>query len=103
VVDHAARGTAPKDFLVVPQKYRGRRVEELFQLSVVGHPPARLELYFADPEEERSQPATVALTCGGTVVCDDVSRVENQISRTSLGPLGPWKGSSSSRLSRSPP
>jgi hypothetical protein len=78
IVDHAARGTAPKDFLVVPQKYRGRRVEELFQLSVVGHPPARLELYFADPEEERSQPATVALTCGGTVICDDVSRVENQ-------------------------
>ncbi len=75
VVDRVARGTAPKDFLVVPQKYRGRRLQDLFQVSVVGHSPARLELYFVD-DEEREQPAMVALTCGGSIVCDDIAAVE---------------------------
>ena len=76
IVDNKARGTAPKDFLVVPQRYRGRRLEELFQIHVVGHRPGRLELYFVDPEEEREQPAAVSITCGGTVVCDDVARID---------------------------
>ncbi|MBI4600944.1 MAG: ATP-binding protein [Planctomycetes bacterium] len=76
IVDRKARGTALKDFLVKPQRYRGARVEDLFQLSVVGHPPARLELYLVDPDAERDRPSAIALTCGGTVVCDDLSQLE---------------------------
>jgi hypothetical protein len=77
IVDRVARGTAPKDFLVVPQRYRGRRVDGLVQLSVPGHSPARVEVFIVDPEEARDAPPAVALTCGGAVVCDDISRIES--------------------------
>jgi histidine kinase/DNA gyrase B/HSP90-like ATPase len=78
IVDRVARGTAPKDFLVVPQRYRGRRLDGLVQFPVAGHAPARVEIFIIDPEEARDAPPTVALTCGGAVVCDDVSRLESQ-------------------------
>jgi len=74
-VDRVARGTAIKDFLVVPQRYRGRRLEDFVELPVAGFHPARLELYLVDPEEAREKPSSVALTCGGTVV---VSRREGR-------------------------
>jgi len=76
IVDHRARGKAPKDFLVVPQRYRGRRLTEIFQLYVAGVRSARLELYYVEPEAERERPPAVAVTCGGTVVCDDVASME---------------------------
>lgn len=76
IIDQKARGAAPRDFLVVPQRYRGRRIEELLQLQVVGHRPGRIELYFVDPAEERDQTPAISVTCGGTVVCDDVTRLE---------------------------
>jgi hypothetical protein len=44
------------------------------ELPVPGFSAARLEIYHAG--EEREEPPRVALTCGGTVVCEDLSRVE---------------------------
>jgi len=76
IVDRVARGTAIKDFLVVPQRYRGRRLEDFVELPVPGFGPARLELYLVDPEEAREKPS-VALTCGGTVVAEDISQLES--------------------------
>jgi len=39
---------------------------------VPGHEPARLELYYVTPDEDRD--GTVALACGGTFVLDDVAQ-----------------------------
>jgi hypothetical protein len=75
IVDHLARGSALKDFLVVPPRFRGKRIEEIGELQVPGYAPARIELYFVPPEEERH--ARVALTCGGSVVCDDLAALES--------------------------
>jgi hypothetical protein len=74
IVDRVARGKALKEFLVVPQRFRGNRIEELDELAVPGHSPVRLEIYFVPPSEER-RPA-VSLTCGGTIVCDDIAALE---------------------------
>jgi hypothetical protein len=74
MVDRLAQSAALKDFLVVPQRFRGRRLQHLSEVPVAGHSPARLELYYVGPEEER-RPA-VALTCGGTTVAEDLSRIE---------------------------
>ncbi|HVR74087.1 MAG TPA: ATP-binding protein [Planctomycetota bacterium] len=76
IVDKVARGRSLKDFLVVPERFRGRKVQDLFQLSVVGYAPARLEIYVVDPGEVRERPPTVAVTCGGTVVCEDIAALD---------------------------
>lgn len=74
MIDRLARTAALKDFLVVPQRFEGRRLPQFGELAVPGWPRALLELYLLDPEaESRSR---VALTCGGTVVCDDLAAVE---------------------------
>ncbi|MBN1441397.1 MAG: ATP-binding protein [Planctomycetes bacterium] len=74
IIDRVARGKAVKDFLVVPQRFQGRRLPQVDELAVEGRSPARVELYLVDEQEER--PARVSLCCGGTVVCEDLSQVE---------------------------
>jgi len=76
MVDRLAQRTDLKDFVVKPPRFRGRRLSDLGELAVPGFSPARLELYYLGQDEER-RPA-VALTCGGAVVCEDLSAIEGQ-------------------------
>jgi hypothetical protein len=72
--DRVARGRATKEFVVKPRAYLGIPLEELRVLAVPGHEDARLELYYVPPDEERA--GTVALSCGGTTVLDDIALVD---------------------------
>jgi hypothetical protein len=74
ILDRIARGLAPKDFLVVPRRFQGGRIGGLEELAVEGFSPSRLELYAVDSQDERR--GAVSLTCGGTVVCDDLGEVD---------------------------
>lgn len=74
IVDRIARGKALKDFVVRPKRFHGRRIQEVDRIAVPSFPDARLELYLAEATAEH--PGRVALTCGGTVVCEDVSAAE---------------------------
>ncbi len=76
IIDGVARGKSIKDFLVVPERFRGRRLEAFTSLPVAGWAAARVELYLVEAEEEPRRPPAVALTCGGSVVCEDLSRLE---------------------------
>ncbi|QDV05064.1 DNA mismatch repair protein [Planctomycetes bacterium Poly30] len=72
--DRISRGRARKEFLVQPQPYLGRPIEGLSELEVPGYESARLELYLISPEEDRR--GTVVLSCGGTVVLDDIAEID---------------------------
>ena len=76
VLDRLARGSTVKDFLVVPQRFHGRRVEAPTHVAVTGFSNATLELYLTEERDER--PAQVTLSCGGTVVCEDLGSIEGQ-------------------------
>jgi hypothetical protein len=74
MVDRLARSSALKDFLVVPHRFRGRRLGELGELPVPGHACAMIELYLVDSDADRR--AVVSLSCGGAVVCDDLGALD---------------------------
>ena len=74
--DRVARGRARKEFLVEPRPYLGRPLEEWRELEVPGFENARLELYHVAPEEERQ--GVVSLSCGGTVVMDDIAVIDGE-------------------------
>ncbi len=76
IVDGVARGNAIKDFLVVPERFRGRRLEDFTSLAVGGFSAARVEFYLVEAEVQARRPPAAALTCGGTVACEDISRLE---------------------------
>jgi len=76
ILDRMARGTALKDFKVVPQRFRGHSILKIPRLEIPGFSPARVELYFVEDAEDR-RPA-VALTCGGAVVNDDLAGLEGR-------------------------
>ncbi len=73
ILDRLARDSAVKDFLVVPQRFHGRRIEELERVAVSGFSDAVLELYIV--EEDGQDPGRVSLACGGTAVCDDLGSI----------------------------
>ncbi|MBI5851451.1 MAG: ATP-binding protein [Planctomycetes bacterium] len=81
--DRVARGRAVKEFVVLPQRFRGVAIEELEALAVPGHEDARVELYLVPAEDERR--GAVALCCGGTTVLDDLATVEGADALR-----GPW-------------
>ncbi len=72
--DRIARGTAVKEFVVRPQRFRGVPLAELRSLEVEGREEARLELYLVPADEERA--GVVVLSCGGTTVLDDVAEID---------------------------
>jgi hypothetical protein len=85
VRDRIARGTAQKEFPVVPQRFSGERLALPDELEVPGHAPLRVELYQARGAE---RPA-VQVACAGTVVADDLADL------AALGLAGePWSGCS---------
>jgi Histidine kinase-, DNA gyrase B-, and HSP90-like ATPase len=67
--DRMARGTAQKVRRVEPVRFPGARLPLPHELPVAGHPPARVELYLAPEDRE---PPRVSVSCGGTVVYDDL-------------------------------
>jgi hypothetical protein len=71
VRDHMARGLAQKQFTVTPRRYEGIRIDVPEELDVLGHPPARIELYLSRGAE---RPA-IQLACAGTLVGDDLGDV----------------------------
>jgi hypothetical protein len=74
LIDRIARGRALKEISVRPRRFRGLPIKELRELPVAGHAPARVELYLlpeADPGEAR-----VALASLGTIVCEDIGRLD---------------------------
>ena len=82
VVDAVTRETAYRDFLVVPRRYTGMPLNSISSIAVPPYADARLELYLADGSE--TTVGRVALTCGGTVVCeslaaDDTSGLDAQL------------------------
>jgi len=72
--DRVARGRARKLFVVEPRPYLGRPLESWRELSVPGFEPARVELYALAPDEDRR--GVVSLSCGGTVVLDDIAEID---------------------------
>lgn len=91
MVDRLARGSALKDFLIVPQRFQGRQIDEIGQLEVPGFSGAVLELYIVE-EEQRKQAGRVALTCGGTVVNEDLGNGEHYELNPSLWQSGRLEG-----------
>lgn len=86
--DRVARGRARKLFIVEPRPYLGRPLEQWRELAVPGFEPARVELYAVAPNEDRQ--GVVTLSCGGTVVLDDIAEIDgSQCAREpwSLGQL----------------
>ncbi len=74
ILDKLAKGSTLKDFVVVPQRFRGRSILKIPTLEVPGYSAARVELYFVDEVEDRRP--LVALTCGGAVVSPDLAALE---------------------------
>ncbi len=74
MVDRVARGTAAKDFLVVPSRFHGTRVRAVDRLEVPGSDDATLELYFVGVDDERK--GVVALYANGTAVSADVGAID---------------------------
>ena len=81
--DRVARGRARKEFVVEARPFLGVPLQEFTELDVLGHEPARLELYLVSAEEERT--GTVALACGGSTVLDDLAMIQ-----TSEEDATPW-------------
>ena len=81
--DRVARGRARKEFFVEPRPYLGQRIPELSDLEVPGFENARIELYLVSPDEGRA--GTVSLSCGGTIVLDDIAEIDGIDA-----PRAPW-------------
>jgi len=83
--DGVARGPSRKDFLVVPRRFVGEKLNLPPQFEVPGHGLARIELYLAQGAE---RPA-VQVASAGTLVADDIGTLDI------LGLTGsPWVGRS---------
>lgn len=72
--DRVARGRARKEFVVQPRPYLGLPLEGWHELDVPGFESARVELYLVSDEEERR--GVVSLSCGGTLVLDDIAEID---------------------------
>ncbi len=72
--DRVTRGRGRKLYRVEPRPYLGMPIEDLRTLEVPGYEDARVELYRLPAEEERR--GVVALSCGGTVVLDDIATID---------------------------
>lgn len=90
ILDRVARGRARKSFLVQPRPYLGRPVEDLTSITVPGFEDARVELYQLLPDEDR--PALVSLSCGGTVVLDDIGEIDGPDQPRDLWRQGRFEG-----------
>ncbi|MBN1418332.1 MAG: ATP-binding protein [Planctomycetes bacterium] len=74
LIDRIARGLALKDMTVQPRRFRGVRMEGIDALPVPGFSTARIELYLL-PQEDPLE-ARVSLAAMGTVVCEDIGRLD---------------------------
>jgi hypothetical protein len=83
IVDRVARGRARKEFIVEPRPYLGLPLETWREFEVPGFENARVELYAVAPEDERR--GVVTLSCGGTVVLDDIAEIDGSDERRA-----PW-------------
>jgi len=72
--DRIARGMARKEFVVEPQPFLGRPLDDLVELEVPGFERARLELYIVGADEDRR--GRVSLACGGANVLDDIAEID---------------------------
>jgi hypothetical protein len=72
VHDGIARGRAPKVLPVQPVRFSGQRLEVTESLAVDGYQPLRVELYLGAEEGA----GRVSVSCGGTVVYDDLTQFE---------------------------
>jgi hypothetical protein len=90
VLDKVARGTAVKDFLVVPQRFQGRRIRGLVRVEVPGHADAVLELHLVGEGDGRH--GQVALSSGGSVVADDLGAIDGYSLDASLWSSGRLEG-----------
>jgi hypothetical protein len=72
--DRVARGRARKQFTVKPRPYLGQPLDAWRELEVPGFESARIELYLVGADEDRR--GVVALSCGGTVVLDDLAELD---------------------------
>jgi hypothetical protein len=68
ILDGLARGTAPRNFSVVPRRYTGEPINVPATIAVSGHGAIRVELYFSRGAEA----PVVELACAGTLVADDL-------------------------------
>jgi hypothetical protein len=71
VEDKMARGRARRSVSVKPPRFLGERLEGLGPLDVQGHPPIRLEIYFAGDEKGEAEHHALALYAAGTLVSED--------------------------------
>jgi len=81
--DRVARGRAPKQYVVKPQRFRGRHLPQFRELGVAGCEAARLDLYLVDDREERQ--GRVVLACAGSTVLDDLTDIDGLDE-----PRAPW-------------
>jgi hypothetical protein len=85
IEDKLARGRAQKLFTVRPPRFLGERLGGLGHVDVPGHPPARLEIYLAQPEEGETPQPGLGVYSAGTLVAQSFHE---------LGALGldhePW-------------
>ena len=90
IIDRVSRGKARKHFLVKPRPYLGQPLDEWRELAVPGFESARVELYLVAPEEERR--GVVTLSCGGTVVLDDIALIDGDDAPRELWQSGQLEG-----------
>lgn len=70
IEDRIARGTAQKRIAVRPPRFLGERIAGLERLDVDGHPPARLEVYWAGEQAVEDAGAGLRIYAAGTQVAD---------------------------------
>lgn len=90
MLDKVARGTAVKDFLVVPRRFQGKRVQALNRIEVPGYSDGTFELYFVSDDDERR--GVVSLYAGGTVVSEDLGSIDGYDLDPSIWSSGKLEG-----------
>lgn len=90
IVDRVARGRARKLFVVKPRPYLGQPLEQWRELEVPGFESTRVELYAIAPDDDRR--GVVALSCGGTVVLDDIAEIDGVDERRDPWDRGLFEG-----------
>lgn len=92
--DRVARGLAQKRLVVRPHRYRGAAIEDLRELPIEGFSPAQVEIYLLPESEAGQNPGRVSLSCGGTVVLDDLATLQvsndDSVLDSYVGPRAPW-------------
>jgi hypothetical protein len=71
VHDRMMRGAGQKLRRVEPVRFHGVRLDVPETIPITGHAPLRTELYVAP--ETSQEPPRVAVSCGGTIVYDDLA------------------------------